>query len=424
MPHQVALTLAANVKPGEVESLKQLLETMGNGVANGSVVDFATLDGVHFARFVVLDEATDLSGETIPAALLYMSDLDVSRERHLRQLVDLAGEGLDRLFGHCDGYPVTVRRTREQRLAYLRRHRVKEQAFYVNTVGRTRGQIREEAELRDRLEDFLDGVEDLRQRDPAEIRGAVRAHVEAEPSLRSALRPPEGLDLGFRLRELVHLVAVPLLLLVLSPLLLLAAPVFAVLLRRHERNDKPRHRKPPPELVQELASLEDHLVHNPFTAIGFVKPGRFRLLTLIAVLYAIDYTTRHVFNRGNLAGVKTIHFARWVFLDGKRRVIFASNYDGSLESYMDDFIDKIAWGLNIVFTNGLGYPRARWLILDGARDELAFKDYLRLHQVPTRVWFSAYGRLTSANISNNERIRAGLRGKADSEVAGRWVEAL
>ena len=66
--------------------------------------------------------------------------------------------------------------------------------------------------------------------------------------------------------------------------------------------------------------------------------------------------TRHVFNRGNLAGVKTIHFARWVFLDGKRRVFFASNYDGSLESYMDDFIDKIAWGLNIVFSNGFGYP--------------------------------------------------------------------
>jgi hypothetical protein len=424
MPHQVALTLAANVRPREVESLKQLLETMGDGVANGSVVDFDALEGVHFARFVLLDEATDLSGEPIPAALLYMSDLDVSAERHLRQLVDLAGEGLDRLFGHCDGYPDTARRTREQRFAYLRRHRVKEQAFYVNTVGRTRRQIREEAELRDRLEDFLDGVDDLRQRDPAEIRRALRAYVEGEPSLRSALGPPDGLDLGFRVRELVHLVAVPLLLLVLSPLLLLAAPVFVVLLRRHERSDKPRHRKPPPELLQELASLEDHLVHNPFTAIGFVKPGRFRLLTLIAVLYAIDYTTRHVFNRGNLAGVKTIHFARWVFLDGRRRVVFASNYDGSLESYMDDFIDKIAWGLNIVFSNGLDYPRARWLVLDGARDELAFKDYLRLHQVPTRVWYSAYVRLTSANIHNNERIRAGLRGEADSEAAERWVEAL
>ena len=31
-----------------------------------------------------------------------------------------------------------------------------------------------------------------------------------------------------------------------------------------------------------------------------------------------------------------------MFLDDKQRLIFISNYDGSLESYMDDFIDKVA----------------------------------------------------------------------------------
>ena len=118
--------------------------------------------------------------------------------------------------------------------------------------------------------------------------------------------------------------------------------------------------------------------------------------------------------------MKTIHFARWVFLDGKRRMFFASNYDGSLESYMDDFIDKVAWGLNLVFSNGVGYPRARWLVFGGARDELAFKDYLRVHQVPVRVWYSAYGDLTALNIAQNERLRAGLR---DGDAL-EWVQAL
>jgi hypothetical protein len=422
LPHQVALTLVAQVRSGEVESLKELLETMGGGIANGSVVDLGALDGVHFARFVVLDETTDLRGDPLPASLLYMCDLDVSRERHLGELVDRAGEGLDRIFGHCEGYPEKA--TREQRLDYLRRHRVKEQAFYVNTVGRTRRQIRREAQLRNRLEDFLDGADGLRQKDAAEIRRVVREHVEGDRSLSWSLRPPSGLDLGFRLRELAHLVGVGLLVLVLLPLLLVAAPVFLVLLRRHERRDKAPHIKAPPELVQELALLEDHVVQNPFTALGFVKPGLFRRLTLTGVLYAINYVTRHVFNRGNLAGVKTIHFARWVFLDGKRRVIFASNYDGSLENYMDDFIDKIAWGLNIVFSNGYGYPRARFLIADGCRDELAFKDYIRLHQVPTRVWYSAYEQLSTANIGNNERIRAGLCGEPGREATEQWVRAL
>ena len=424
MAHQVALTLAANVRPGEVESLKQLLGTMGDGVANGSVVDLGTLAGVHFARFVLVDEATDLQGKPLPAWLVYMSDLDVSREQHLGDLVDSAGEGLDRLFGHCTGYPDGAQRTRAQRLAYLRRHRIEEQAFYVNTIGRTMRQIRGEAELRDRLEEFLDGAGGLQGKDPLEIRRAVQGHVDGDQSLRWARTPPAGADLGFRLRELAHLVGAPLLLLVLLPFLLLTAPVFLLLLRRHERRDPAPHIKPSAGRVQELAALEDHLVQNPFTALGLVKPGLFRRVTLIGVLYGIDYVTRHVFNRGNLSGVKTIHFARWVYLDGKRRMIFASNYDGSLESYMDDFIDKIAWGLNIVFSNGVGFPRARWLVADGARDELAFKDYLRVHQVPTEVWYSAYVRLTNANIANNERIRAGLRGELGREATERWVQAL
>jgi hypothetical protein len=422
--HQTALTIAARVRSDAVDDLRELLATMGDGVANGSVIDLGTLEGVHYARFVLVGEATDLDGRPLPASLVYMTDIDVSRERHLAELVDRSDDGVDRLFGHCDGYPDGAARTREARLEYLRRHRIKERAFYVNTIGRTAGQILREAELRERIERFLDGAGDLRQRDPLEIRRAVQELVAADPSLAWARHPPPGLDLGFRLQELVHLVVVPVALLVLSPLLLLGAPVFLVLLRRHERRDPAPHVKPPPELVQELAALEDHLAQNPFTALGFVKPGLFRRLTLAGVLYAIDYVTRHVFNRGNLAGVKTIHFARWFYLDGKRRAIFASNYDGSLESYMDDFIDKIAWGLNIVFSNAYGYPRARFLVAGGARNELAFKDYLRLHQVPTRVWHAAYGELTCANVAQNERIRNGLRGDATRDEARRWLEAL
>ena len=48
-------------------SLHALLSTMGNGVANGSVIDFGALNGVHFARFVLVGEATDLRGRRLPA---------------------------------------------------------------------------------------------------------------------------------------------------------------------------------------------------------------------------------------------------------------------------------------------------------------------------------------------------------------------
>ena len=428
MPHQTALTIVAQVRPEAADDLRALLTTMGDGVANDDVLDFGSLSGLHFARLVLVEESTDLKGDRLPASMIYLSDLDIPKDRHLAELVDAGGDAIDRIFGHCAGYPQTPA-TREQRLAYLHGHVVTEQARYVNTVGRTARQIHDEAQLRDRFQIYLDEhADELRGRGPAEIRGELQRLVDGDPDLRWALQPAEKPELGFRLRELVHAIGVPLLVLVLVlvllPVVVIGLVVYLVLLRWHERRDPAPHVKPTPELVQELAALEDHLVQNPFTAIGLVKPGIFRRLTLRAILMGIDYSTRHVFNHGNLAGVKTIHFARWVSLDNGRRVMFASNYDGSLESYMDDFIDKIAWGLNIVFSNGYGYPRARFLILDGARDELAFKDYLRRHQVPTRVWHSPYGQLSAANINNNQRIRAGLHGEGGAEKAEQWLHNL
>jgi len=155
-----------------------------------------------------------------------------------------------------------------------------------------------------------------------------------------------------------------------------------------------------------------------------VKPTRFRRLTLQAVLGLVSYAVRHVYSHGRRTRIGTSHFARLGVSDGKRRMGFASNYDGSRESYMDDFIDKLARGLNAVGSNGLGYPKTKWLILGGARDAEAFKGFLRAHQLPTPIWYSAYPGLSAANIQNNARIRAGLYGHMTSKRAQEWLRRL
>ncbi|HYY88901.1 MAG TPA: hypothetical protein VFA49_08895 [Chloroflexota bacterium] len=142
------------------------------------------------------------------------------------------------------------------------------------------------------------------------------------------------------------------------------------------------------------------------------------------MLSGTNFLTRHVFNHASLIGVKTIHFARWIFVDEKRRVIFASNYDGSLESYMDDFIDKIAWGLNAAFSNGVDYPKTNWLILDGAHDEQRFKRFNLNHQLVAPFWYAAYQGLTALNIDNNAQVRAGLYGAMDDAAARAWLRRL
>ena len=423
MPFQSALSVVAPVRDGAAEELDRLLAQMGNGVANGEVIDFGSLTGLHFARIVVVPADTDHSGQPLPANLVYLADLDVSPEGHLAELVRSAGDGIDRVFGYCEGYPTGTPGERA-RLEWLRSRVARAPATYVNTRGRTKEQIEQEAELREAVSDFLDGRPDLRDRHPRAVRDAIRKFVGSQPRLRWALEPADRPGLVARLREWAHLAWVVLLVLVALPFALLAAPVYALLLRRAEKRDEAAHNRADEATVLELAALEDHLPMNPFTAVGQVKPGPLRKVTINVVLYLLNAVTRHLLKPGDLVGVKTIHFARWLFLNDRRQVLFASNYDGSLESYMDDFIDKISWGLNLVFTNGIGYPRTRWLIKDGCRDELAFKDYLRLHQAPTLVWHPAYGRLSTANVAANERLRKGLHSDLRGDREQEWVQAL
>jgi hypothetical protein len=295
----------------------------------------------------------------------------------------------------------------------------------VNTIGRTVGQIHDEARLYEAVERFLDGErERLQSMDALAVRRSVIRFVAGEPGLRWALTPAARPPLGHRLREFA-LGAWPVVAgLVLLPFELPVLAVWLASLRVHESRDPAPLVRPEPGHLAGLRALEDHVVQNQFTALGFVKPGWLRGITARAVLRLIGFGARHIFNNGNLAGVKSIHFARWVPLDGWTRIIFCSNYDGSTESYMDDFIDKVAFGLNAAFSNGAGYPPTRWLILDGARNEQAFKGFLRDRQIPTQLWFAAYDRMTAVNLGAHARVREGLSGEMSEREAQAWLRLL
>ncbi|MGI9315717.1 MAG: hypothetical protein ACR2QW_00180, partial [bacterium] len=255
----------------------------------------------------------------------------------------------------------------------------------------------------------------------------LRAFVEGEMS-RNALTlndtPPT--PFVWWLGNLMHKIGVPILLLILLPLFLILLIPAAVYLRYLERSDPEITPRPDLEHITRLSDAEDRLVTNQFSAFGDVKPGFFRRWLIVFFLFMLNYSARHLYNKGFLTRVRTIHFARWVLLDNKRRVLFASNYDGDLESYMDDFINKVGWGLNLVFSNGIGWPRTRWLVKGGAEHEQKFKYYLRRHQYPTDVWYKAYPDLNAVELERNARIRQGLfRNRFRSETAlQEWLDLI
>jgi hypothetical protein len=292
----------------------------------------------------------------------------------------------------------------------MTRKNVKPAANYVNWMGRTLTQVREEAELHRLLREKLDEIQSSADTfSPRQLHELLKTHVASAQDQGSIhLGPEPKTPFRWWLVNKLHAVVPPLVLLLMTPPALLLLPFFLIRLRVLERRDAEIVPRPDRKRIDQLALLEDQLVTNQFSAFGDVKPGCFRRYTLLFLLFALDYAARHVYNRGYLTRVQTIHFARWVLLDDKRRLLFASNYDGSLESYMDDFINKVAWGLNLVFSNGVGYPRTRWLVKGGAEQEQKFKYFLRRHQLFTDVWYKASPDLTAHEMARNTRIREGL----------------
>ena len=423
MPHQVGVTIRAPLREGHQAGVEQLLERVRDqGVGKGSL-PFARMPAVHFARLLVFHEVVDLDGSVIPGSLVYMADVDGSARRHLVTLAHQAGLGIDELFSHCVGYPENP--SELERVAWLEQHSERPLAYYVHAVGRTVRQIHDEARLHDEIGDLLDeqpfvGV-------PTTASGLRRQIVQTvvqRPHLAWSARRAAGSGITHRLRETAHLVVVPLVVTATLPLTAPVAVIGLVAIRLRERRDPVDATPADAGHVRRVQTYEDFGAQNPFTAVGFVKPGLLRRVTMQVALRGLDYACRHVYRTDNLAGVRSIHFARWVPIDGGRRLIFASSYDGSLESYMDDFIDRVHWGVNLVFSNGVGYPRTRWLIHGGARDEGAYKHHLRRRQVPTQVFYSAYDTLSAPNIDANSRIRSGVARAQDETDAGRWLAVL
>jgi hypothetical protein len=433
MTPQSTFMVVAPLADGQEENLRSLLASMnalpGMADPDNRLVPFGRFERLHFARFVVLDAPTeedivvyDIPPSRWPTSLVFLGDCDGPADALLVELAEKAGDGLREIFAFCRDFPADG-----DLLEWMRRHEQRPAASYVNWIGRTVVQVREEQALRAALVDYLqNGGAATPGEPPTSLRKRLVRFVEGERQAgRLHLTPPEPTPLDWRVRNALHAVGVPLALLALAPFLLLASPVLAFQLRSREKSDPEFAPRPGVEHLSRTAELEDHDVTNQFTVFGDFKPGRFRLWTTTFFLWLLDYSARHVYRRGYLTRVRTIHFARWVFLDDRRRLFFASNYDGSLESYMDDFINKVSWGINLVFSNGVGYPSTDWLIKRGARDEQAYKRVLHRHQLPTDVWYKAYPGLTAVDLERNSRIREGIERPTMTDTEAReWLRLL
>lgn len=192
-------------------------------------------------------------------------------------------------------------------------------------------------------------------------------------------------------------------------LLTLSTLFFLVLLLKRERREEPDLTLPNPTTLSEARSKEDiGQVQNHLFGVSKIKPGILRKISLRLTFLIIGQLAKRSFRPGYLSEIGTINFARWFQIPGTDKLIFCSNYGGSWESYLEDFISKATEGLTGVWSNTLGFPKTRLLFFKGASSGEIFKRWARRQQIPTRFWYSAYPHLTTERIRQNAAIREGL----------------
>jgi deferrochelatase/peroxidase EfeB len=195
-------------------------------------------------------------------------------------------------------------------------------------------------------------------------------------------------------------------------------------LRALEAADQPDDTTPDSAVLEAANNLEDNGDQNHLAGISVMKPGLMRRLTLRIAYWTITQLAGAVFRPGHLGDIGTIHFARWILLPGTDKLLFFSNYGGSWESYLEDFITKASEGLTGVWSNTYGYPRTKNLFFEGARDGDRFKRWARRQQCPTRFWYSAYPNTTTARVRANAAIRLGLASATTEDEAADWLSQL
>ncbi len=201
---------------------------------------------------------------------------------------------------------------------------------------------------------------------------------------------------------------------------------YLFLLRRAEQREVPDPSHAPIERLRQIAAQENPpgYAQNHILAMGKLKTGWLRAFTHAFALWGIRVLIVHAFRPGFVINMGTIHYARWWRIPGTGQVAFYSNFDGSWESYLEDFITRARQGQTAAWSNWQGFPRTKWLIDEGARDGDAFKRWVRTQQQLVPCWYARFPQLTSDQIRANALIHSGLGLARNAVECEEWLRCF
>ncbi len=377
---------------------------------------------LHFARWVLLPPSLDIDGRPIGEQhlLAFETNFDGELSDHVADLRVALGPLLDGAFAHVERYPGSD--DLPALAQFFRDHSLRAAAYYIAHGGLSVPVVHGDATLRRAVEDRL---RQLSTGAKVDAQAALPLALELQRTAR-AVAAQGGLTLGHVDRGLSEKSGVLARALGRPFSVLLAfllAPFFEWLDERVRRG-QPSFETPELKAKRDgIGVEEDRVDQNGLTHMVPLKSGWYRAFALKTMVYLVTALADAGALTGRLGGIQTIHFARWLALPD-RRLLFFSNYDGSWEAYLGEFVEKASMGLTMIWTNTLWYPKTRLLLFKGARDEETFKAWTRAFQVPTQVWYSAYPTLSVGDVLQNAKLRELLGSQLDVTSAERLLALL
>ena len=153
---QNGLTIITPIDPKrDIAQLYDLLNGIGNNIAKQETIRFQAMKTVHFARWFIIENATDASGNPFENSLVFATDFDGNPHEHLHELLQTSGPGIDLIYNFCKGYPGNASQSPEAVVNYFLSHSQNNQLLWSCVRGGTVEQLKGEEKLWQAIQTFL-----------------------------------------------------------------------------------------------------------------------------------------------------------------------------------------------------------------------------------------------------------------------------
>ena len=380
---QQALTVIAPIRPGEVEALEHILKVFGSETDSSVTPYFHRSPSTHFARWVILD-APD---QAVDPHLLFTSNHDGDFNAYMQELVETVGSEMEKVWQKCEGYSIGTALDTARFTAFIKQYSFPSQAFYIAYRGESVQSILNAIEIRKKFDKILDF-----QEASLTLKGLYNLLPNRLKTITKPTPDPQRQTYEDSSGQSGT-----------SWILTLLERLIGIRLRDNDPSDRLKFDADQKARIEESKQVEDNIVQNQMIILIAIKPNLKSRLLLRLILWLVSRRAEQ--SQGNLSGITTIHFARWAIVDkgilsqsDQSYLLFESNYDGSWDSYIDDFVEFASTRMNLIWGNCVDYSSR------GSRDIAWFKQHIRKHQFPAQVFYSAYPNLTVKNILTDLEI--------------------